>query len=93
MSPEELELWASRVCFFNLAAEDALQVLRDDLNEATFAEIYTSEEREWRAGADTNPCARFPLHDSDRQDAFFRAVEDACRGVDKIRGGDYPAYA
>ena len=91
MSPEEFELLVHRLYFFNLTADEALQILRDNLDKSTFGEIYTKEQQEWAAAADTNPLARFPLDDRDRQEAFFRAVEDVCRGVDKIQE-DYPAY-
>lgn len=91
MSPEELELLVERFCFFNLTANEALQVLRDRFDKQTFTEIYSREEREWKATADMNPLAKFPLNDSDQQEAFFQAVEGVCREVDKIQS-DYPAY-
>jgi len=92
LSPEEIKLWVDRFCFFYNTAEDALQVLRDKLDKATFIEIYTREEEEWRAGADMNPCARFPLNDTNQQNAFFLLVEGVCRGFDKVLCGDYNAY-
>ena len=78
MSPEELKSWTDRFCFFYEAEEDALQVLRDNLDEPTFAEIFSREQEEWTAGADTNPCARFPLNDRGQQDVFFSTAEGVC---------------
>ena len=87
---EGLELLVQRVCLFNKTADEALQVLRDNLDEQIFGEIYTKEKMDWEKTADTNPLARFPLNDGDRQDVFFREVEDLCRGAYEIQ--DYPAY-
>jgi len=91
MSHEELELLAIRYSFFHVAGDEALQVVHDHVDWSTYGEIYNTVEREWKATGDTNPLARFPLNDRDKQEEFFRAVEDVCRGVNKIRG-DYPAY-
>jgi len=83
---EELELWVNRYCFFNLTADEALQVLRDRLDNQTFTEIHSIEESQWKA----NPLAWFPPNDSDRQELFFRAIEKMCKGVEKMQN-DYHA--
>ena len=44
----ELELWVQRLCLFHDTAEDALQVLRNDLGKV-FTEVYTSEQAAWAA--------------------------------------------
>lgn len=88
----ELEFWVQRTCRFHNTTEEALQVLRDDLNHRTFIEVY-EKEAEWRAGADKNPCAVFPLNDPVQQEVYFQAVEDMCDSVDRVPKDDYPAYA
>lgn len=92
LSPAESELWVQRVCLYHNAAEDALQVLRDNLGVKLFTEIYESAEAEWNAeGPDKNPCFSFPLHDSIAQTLFFQAVDEVCKGVDQIPKDDYRA--
>lgn len=44
ISPTELELWVQLLCLLHDTAEDALQVLRDDLGKAKSIEIYIREE-------------------------------------------------
>lgn len=55
------------VYLFNKTADEVLQVLRDSLDKQTFAEIYTTEQKEWATTADANSLARFHLNDTARR--------------------------
>ena len=56
----------------------------------TFPRTYREAEAEWETETlDTNTCVEFPPNDSVKQDTFFRAVEEMCKGLGNMPKDDY----